>query len=165
MSDGERLQAIRTDIVNEHRAWLELMTRIDRRRASERPPKGWSAVDTLVHVTAWRENGARVARLQAEPGAPVPGPDQGSASILGIDVEAFNAQMLDESMRLTAGEAIAEAERVHAELLDALTALPVDRILVPGGRGRHGSARWLGLTCMSHPAEHRRVLEQALTQP
>lgn len=161
MDDATKLEAIVGDIESEHRAWLDLIAGLDGERATQRSHGGWSPVDALVHVTAWKENGARVARLQAEPDAPLPRPDQGSASLLGIDVDAFNAETLAVSKGST-DEALAEAERVHDDLLEALAALPIDRILVPGSRGRHGSARWLGLTSMSHPAEHRHEQERAL---
>lgn len=144
----------------EHRAWMELFGRLTPEEATVRPEGGWSAVDALVHVTAWKENALKVARLQAEPGAPEIEPSKGSAGALGINVDAFNAEVFEAHRDWTPERALTWSERVHVELVSALAALPEERLL--GGRGRHGARRWCSLPAMSHPREHLNELEQRL---
>ena len=48
----------------------------------------WTIADAVLHIAAWKRNGAQVARLQAEPGSePV---DAYPAQLLDIDTRAFN---------------------------------------------------------------------------
>ncbi len=61
--------------------------------ALRRPGGGWSAVDSLIHITSWKENALRV-RQQAEPEAPDPGPTKGAAGVLHISIDRFNEETL-----------------------------------------------------------------------
>lgn len=155
-----RLPKILEALDDEHARWLALVGELGEFEATRRGQTRWSPVDTLNHVTAWKENAAKVARLQAEPDAPQVDPSEGSARILGLDVDAFNAETLERLSDATLAHALGWADRVHAGLRAALEALPVDRVLVPGGP--HGIAGWLLLPAIEHPPEHRLRLERQL---
>lgn len=160
MDTETSFERILADVGAEHRAWMGLMGRLSPEEATARPKDGWSAVDALVHVTAWKENAAKVARLQAEPGAAEIDPNQGSAGALGINVDAFNAEVFEAHRDWAPERAVAWSEQIHRELLSALSALPEERLL--GGRGRHGARRWCSLPAMSHPREHLNEVERQL---
>jgi len=82
----------------------------------------------------------------------------GLPGILRIDVDAYNAEMFEAHRDWTPERALAWSERIHRDLLAALAALPVERLL--GGRDPHGARRWCARAGMSHPREHREELER-----
>ena len=157
---SDRLPKILDAMDDEHARWLELVGGLGEFEATRRSRDRWSPVDTLNHVTAWKANALEVARLQGEPDAPRPDASLGSASVLGLNVDAFNAETLDRLTDSTLAEANAWAERVHGELEEALRALPSDRLIVPDGP--HGIVGWLLLPAIEHPPEHRLRLERQL---
>jgi hypothetical protein len=128
--------------------------------ATRRGRDRWSAVDTLNHVTAWKENCLRVAHMQAVSGTPPVDASLGSASILGLDVDTFNAETLDRLKEATLAAAISWTDQIHRELRGALEGLPPDRLIVPDGP--HGIVGWLLLPAIEHPPEHRLRLERQL---
>jgi hypothetical protein len=128
--------------------------------ATRRTRDRWSPVDTIVHVTSWMDNALRVARSQAAADAPRLDPSIGSAAILGIDVDAFDAEILEANVDRTLGDALARADEIHGELRRALEALPRDRVIVTNGP--HGIVGWLLLPAIEHPPEHRLRLERQL---
>lgn len=148
------------EIVAEHRAWVRLVVGLDPERVTRRLEDGWSAVDYLVHVTAWRENALVVARRLADPDEPDPGPTRGAGRILGIDVDRFNAETLASHRGWDLDRALAWSEQVDSDLREALAALPADRLL--GGPYRHGARRWYWRPGVVHPREHRGRLERLL---
>jgi hypothetical protein len=91
----------------------------------------WTIADAVLHIAAWKRNGARVARLQAEPGSePV---DAYPPQVLGIDTRAFNdALVQDRSRSRELAEVLAEHRSAHAEMLEALAPLPDERLLLDG---------------------------------
>jgi hypothetical protein len=157
---SDRLPKIFEAMDDEHAKWLELVGDLGEFEATRRSRDRWSPVDTLNHVTAWKGNALEVARRQSAPDAPRPDASLGSAPILGLDVDAFNAEALERLASSTLAEASAWAERVHGELRDALGALPPDRLIVPDGP--HGIVGWLLLPAIEHPPEHRLRLERQL---
>ncbi len=157
------LAAILAEIEAEHQAWLALLGGIPPAAATWRSSSGaWSAVDALAHVTAWQENAVRIARRLADPDAPSPGTNDGPASVMGLEVTRFNAQVWSAHQDWSADRALAWSRRVHGELVAALRALPTRRIL--GGRGRYGSQTWYWQPAVAHAAAHRRVLAAELAQ-
>ncbi len=160
---NERIRAILGDIEAEHRRWRGLLGCLSPEEASERPDGGWSAVDSLIHIAAWKENALTIARSQAESGAPELDPKKGSAGILGISVDAFNDEVARSHQDWSLDRATAWADRVDADLRAAIAALPDQRVI--GGRGRHGARFWISLPGMSHPPEHRRELELRFPVP
>jgi hypothetical protein len=70
VGDETARDRILADAEEEHRAWAALLGGLRPEEATARPEGAWSAVDALVHVTAWKENAPRVARLQTAPSAP-----------------------------------------------------------------------------------------------
>ena len=91
----------------------------------------WTIADAVLHIAAWKRNGAQVARLQAEPGSePV---DAYPAQLLDIDTRVFNdALVQDGSRSRELAEVLAEHRSAHAEIVEALGPLPDERLLLDG---------------------------------
>jgi hypothetical protein len=103
------------------------------RRLTSRDPEDltWTIADAVLHIAAWKRNGERVARMQAEPGSePV---DAYPPQILGIDLQAFNDALVTDRSRSRELEAVLEEHQAaHAEILEALALLPEERLLLDG---------------------------------
>jgi hypothetical protein len=149
--------AVLADVGAAHRSWIELIGSVPSVQVSERPLGGWSLVDGLVHVASWKENASRVARLQAARDAPRIGPDDGVSVALGIDVDEFNDGFMAAHRDWSLDRAVAYAQRVHDELMEALLGLPSDRLF--DGPWPHGARRWYWRPAVVHPAEHRQQFE------
>lgn len=55
---GQRaLQRVFADLEEEHRAFVGLVAGLPEDQAVQRPTAEWSAVDSLIHITSWKENG------------------------------------------------------------------------------------------------------------
>ena len=54
-SSKELIDYLISEISQEYRNWLELVTALTPEQVSKRPEEGWSVIDTLVHVTAWQK--------------------------------------------------------------------------------------------------------------
>jgi hypothetical protein len=162
-TDGHRedtLALILDEIVAEHRAWVRLVGGLPPEQVTRKLEDGWSAVDYLVHVTAWQENAVVVARRLADPAVPDPGPTRGAAGILGIDVDRFNAETLASHRGWGFDRALAWSEEINSDLRRALAALQADRLV--GGRYRHGARRWYWRPGVVHSREHRGRLRRLL---
>lgn len=157
----EALDRIFADLEDEHRAFIELVASLPEADALDRPGGEWSAVDSLVHITSWKENALRVARQQAEPDAPDPGPTRGPGGVLHINVDRFNAEVLAARRDWSAQQALAWANDVHRDLIEALRRLPEERVL--GGRGRHGARMWYWMPGFIHSLGLRRALNEGMS--
>jgi hypothetical protein len=149
---GGPLDAILAEIGAAHRTWLDFVSSMAPDNATKRRGGSWSVVDALVHVASWKENALRVARLQSAPEAVEIGPDVGPSVALGIDVDGFNAEFMAAHADWTLDQSVEYGQRVHDELLEALTAVPSDRLF--GGPWPHGASRWYWRPGVVHPAEH-----------
>lgn len=159
---SDRMPKILEAMDDEHTRWLELVAELGEFEATRRSRSRWSPVDTLIHVTIWKENALRVARMQAVAEAPRVDPSLGSYPILGLgpDIDTYNAESMSERSDWTLSQANVWAEDIHGELRRALEALPTDRVIVPDGP--HGIVGWLLLPAIEHPPEHRLRLERQL---
>lgn len=157
----EALDHVFEGLEEEHRALIELLEGLPQKVALERPGGEWSAVDSLIHVTSWKENALRIARQQAEPGAPDPGLTKGPAGVLHVNVDRFNAEALAARSDWSLRQALIWANEVHRDLLEALHRLPEERLL--GGRGRHGARMWYWMPGFIHSVGLRRELSDRLT--
>ena len=159
---SDRMPKILEAIDDEHARWLELVGELGEFEATRRSRNRWSPVDTLNHVTAWKQNALEVARLQTAPDAPRVNPSLGSWPILGLgpDIDTYNAQLMEAREEWTLTQSRAWAEEIHGELRGTLEALPSDRLIVPDGP--HGIVGWLLLPAIEHPPEHRLRLERQL---
>ena len=153
---------ILAEIEREHRALTSLMARLSPTQLTQGPPGGWSAIDTLNHVTAWQANALRIAESQAAPDAPELDPSLTPGRVLGIDVERFNADIQAQHGQISLDEALGWHNRVHMALLKALVSLPPKRVL--GGPGPHGAQMWYARPAIIHTREHRQELEARLAQ-
>jgi hypothetical protein len=119
------------------------------RKLTSRDPEDptWTIADAVLHIAAWKRNGAGVARLQAEAGSqPV---DAYPSQVLGIDTRAFNDALAKDRSRSRELAAVLTAHRsAHAEMLEALAPLGDERLLLDG-RPR----LWLAPVTW-HPSHH-----------
>lgn len=156
----ERIDRIIHDLDGEQREWIGLISRLDKKDLAARIYGAWTAVDTLAHVTAWKENALKIARLQAEPDSPDPGPTRGPAGVLHINVDEFNKSVLNDHRDWGTQRTLEWSARVHRDLIQALEDLGPDRVL--NGRGRHGARQWYWMPASQHSSGHRRALEKLL---
>jgi hypothetical protein len=159
---SDRMPKILEAMDDEQGRWFDLVGTLGEFEATRRSRDRWSPVDTLNHVTVWKQNAIEVARLQSVPDAPRPDPSLGSYPILGLgpDIDTYNARRMEERFDWTLEQSRAWAEEIHGELRRALEAVPPDRLIVPDGP--HGIVGWLLLPAIEHPPEHRLRLERQL---
>ena len=158
VAESDPLVRLFSDIEEEHRALTSLLARLSIDQLTERPGGGWSAIDLLVHITAWQENALKVARQQATPGAPELDPAGGAGRALGLDTDAFNAALLDSHRDWTLDRALAWHNQVFAALRAALATLPPARLL--GGPGPYGARIWFSRPALLHSRDHRLEFER-----
>lgn len=149
-------EPIRASIEGEHAEWKRLLAGAPSGGGQGRT-ETWSALETLVHVTSWKENALRIARDQARRRAPRIEGARGPAGVLHIDVDRFNHEVQAAHRGWTRKQVVEWSERVHRDPLSALAALPRDRLI--GGRGRHGAFMWYWMPALIHSAGHRREAE------
>jgi hypothetical protein len=152
---SQPLVRILHEIEAEHRALLTLLVRLSPDQLTDWSG-GWSPVDTLNHITAWKENALRVALAQAEPDAPALDPEARVGQILGLETDRFNDEITRQHHQKSLAEAIEWANGAHRALLDALVRLPVERTL--GGAGQYGARLWYARPGIGHVREHREAL-------
>ena len=160
MLASEPLVRIFAEIEEEHHRLTALASRLSAAQIGGRPGGAWSAIDTIIHITAWQEHARRVAVAQAAPDAPEIDPEVSAGRVLGIDGHAFNAGLLDSHRDWTLDQALAWHNQVHSALRAALGRLPSARLL--GGPGPHGARTWYGRPAIVHAREHRLDLERRL---
>lgn len=157
----ELVERILAEIGLEHRALIQLCNGLRADQASSRTNDEWSAIDVLIHITAWQDNALRIARLQAAPDAPVLNPHSGPAGVLRINVERFNEEVFISHRDWMLEQAMAWHDQTNADLRSALAALPSERVL--GGCGKYGACMWYWRPAFIHSREHRHALEQRLS--
>jgi hypothetical protein len=156
----ESIASILNAIKEQDQAWGEFITNLPKKLVSEPVDGSWSALYTLIHITAWIENALRVARLQADPSEPDPGPNKGAAGYLHIDVERFNTEVIEAHRGMGRAQALAWSHQSNADLWAELQKLPVERVL--NGAGQHGARMWYWRPAFIHSRGHRRRVEQRI---
>jgi hypothetical protein len=157
-SESDPITRLLADIEEEHHALTALMARLPLDWLAERRNGQWSAIDLLVHITAWQANALTIAHRLAAPGAPALVDDPMPSQALGLDTHQFNADLLESHRDWTIDQALAWHNQVFADLLRALATLPPNRLL--GGGGPHGAQRWFARPALTHSREHRLDFEQ-----
>lgn len=106
--------------------WSALDVRVKAMRGSEfdreTNPSGWTAKDTLAHITAWEKRMLTwllaASRCEA-PAIPEPG-------ATWDDLDRINTLALELGRSLSSEQVRADAQMVHQQLLEAIRALPED---------------------------------------
>ena len=108
------------------RRFRDAVRRIGRGRMGEPTPAGWTFKDLLAHCAAWEDLTARRLRALRESGGTVYPPP-------GVDVDAFNAQVV-ESHRLAGPEAVLdEVEASHRRMRDEIARLEDGQVVANDG--------------------------------
>jgi Mycothiol maleylpyruvate isomerase N-terminal domain len=115
-------------------------------RSDEGQALSWTIADVVLHLAAWKRNGARVARMQADPASKPT--NLYPAEVLGFEVDTFNRELFEGTRSREPTHVVTEHRAAHAEMMAALEALPDERILIDG-RPR----RWLA-PLRWHPSRH-----------
>jgi hypothetical protein len=161
VAQSEILKHILAEIESEHLTLIQLLSGLSVDQALSRPPSDeWSAVDVLIHITAWQDNALQIARLQAMPNAPVLNPRSSPAGILRINVQQFNKEVSLSHRDWTLEQAIAWHNQINNDLRSALANLPCGQVL--SGIGKSGACMWYWRPAVIHSREHRHALERRL---
>jgi len=156
-SNTDFVQYLINEINQEYQNWLGLVNGLTPKQSSSRPEGGWSVIDTLVHVTAWQENGVQIAQTQANPHAPYPDPQFGPSRVLNIPFESFNQKTFESHRDWTLKEALTWFEKINNDLRAALLALPKERLFPdPAKRIPYN---WFWRPAIVHSREHRLDIE------
>lgn len=142
--------------------WETLLAGVDEARMTQPGPAGeWSLKDIIAHVT-WGER-EMVGMLQARA---LVGSD-----LWNVSQDERNAAVFAQNRSRALPEVLAEAQQVHAQLLEALEGV-TDEDLNDAGRFQHMPAAWIPWQVIAgnsywHYDEHspsiRAWLEQAQT--
>jgi hypothetical protein len=153
-SADEAVSLILAEIEAQGRAWTEFVRDLSTDQLMTLADGPWTVIDCLVHITAWIENALSIARLQANPDAPDPGPHRGPAGYLHINVDQFNAEVFQTHQHWPPDRALRWSDQVNTDLREALASLPPKRVL--GGAGRYGARMWFWMPAFIHSRGHRR---------
>jgi hypothetical protein len=158
----ERIASILNEIEEQEQAWTDLMISLTADQVNELVDGSWSALDTFIHTISWIENALKIAYLQVDLNEPDPGPHRGPAGYLHINVDRFNAEVIEVHCGMTREEALEWSRRVNIDLRAALRTLPLERVL--SGAGRYGARMWFWMPAFIHTRGHRRRVEQRLRE-
>ena len=118
---------------------------------------GWSAKDTLAHVTSWEQSAT--AMMLGEPRFASMGITGDAAT---MDIDAINLQLVDLHRDRPAAEVVAMARESHARLLGALATLSDEDLRRPyrdarvgdGPDGDEAIVAWFAGDTYEHYDEH-----------
>jgi len=145
------------EIEQEYRNWLDLIASLTPEQLANRPEDGWSVVDALVHVTAWQENGLKIANGQKDPQALIPDAQFGPSRVLNIDFQDFNQRVFDAHRDWSMEQALAWFKSINTSLCSALKELPIERLYVDADK--RTPFNWFWRPAIVHAREHRLDIE------
>jgi hypothetical protein len=158
----ESIAIILKEIEEQEQAWNDLITSLSPDQFTKPVDNSWSALDVFIHTISWIENALRIAHLQTNAEEPDPGPNKGPAGYLHINVDKFNAEVIESHCGMTMNEALEWNHRVNNDLRNALRKLPTDRVL--SGAGRYCDSMWYWMPAFIHTRGHRRKVEKLLEE-
>jgi hypothetical protein len=150
-------------ILDEQRAWREVVDQVGMDRMDEPGPMGaWSFRDLAWHLLAWRER--TIAKLEAgaagEPMPPDPWPD-------GLeDDDAINDWMQEQGRGRSTAEVLAGIDASHERLANALGRFPEEQLTSPAGlpgfedAGAATEMDWVSHWHVEHEADVRRWIAE-----
>ena len=154
---SELTQYLIDEIEQEYPNWLDLIASLTPGQLAKRPEDGWSVVDVLVHVTAWQENGLKIADTQKDPQAQTPDAQFGPSRVLNIDFEDFNQRVFEAHRDWGMEQALAWFESINSSLRSALKELPIERLYTDANK--RAPFNWFWRPAIVHSREHRLDVE------
>lgn len=123
---------------------------------------GWRIRDLIPHLARWQRIGAHAARLIGEGREPPAEADFFLRAFTGIDltVEALNAETARTWRDRTDEERFTELNAAHTALMDALRALPPERVVRDDGE----PFRYFWSPGLGHLEAHWTHIETALKE-
>jgi hypothetical protein len=164
MGDG-RPQGTGELIVAIDGEWNELWAVVNRltlQQMNAADAGGWSPKDNLAHLTVWM----RILTSHYIDGMP-------ADAVLGVpmeitrdwDADVINRAMFERSRNRSLEDVTQELKQVYAALVEKLTSVPFDQLLMPRFAKepeRGPLLDWVLGNTTAHFAEHRAVIEKAL---
>ncbi len=123
---------------------------------------GWRVRDLLPHIARWQRMAAQAARLIAGGKEPLPEGQMLLLTFVGItqSVDDVNNETYQRWRERPVADRVVELHEAHAELVAALRALPLDRIIGPDGR----PYRYFWQPGINHLRQHREHVATALAK-
>lgn len=123
---------------------------------------GWRVRDLLPHIARWQRMAAQAARLIAGGREPLPEGQMLLRTFVGIteSVDDVNHETYQSWRERPIADRFGELHEAHAELMAALRALPLDRIIGPDGRPH----RYFWQPGINHLRQHREHVATALAK-
>lgn len=123
---------------------------------------GWRIRDIVPHLARWNRMAIEAARKIAAGTEPPPEAEMRLRPFVGItdDLDTVNDKQFQEWRARPAEEAFTELNRAHGELMEALRALPADRVVKPDGE----PYRYFWQPGLNHLRQHWDHIEAALKE-
>jgi hypothetical protein len=161
---GERPQSMGELVAAINGEWNELWAVVNRLTVEQlnAPDEGgWSPRDNLAHLTVWM----KILMGHYIDGKP-------ADAVLGVpieitrdwDADVINRAMFERSRDRSLDDVTQELKQVYAELIDKLSSVPFDQLLMPRFADepeRGPLLDWVLGNTTEHFAEHRAVIEKA----
>jgi hypothetical protein len=162
---GERPKSTRELVAAIQGEWAELWRGVNRLTLEQMHTPdagGWSPKDNLAHLTVW----LRILMSHYIDGRP-------AEAVLGVPIEitrdwdsdVINRAMFERNRDRSLDEVTQELRQVYTALVDKLSSVPFDRLLMPRFPDEPEKGPlldWVLGNTTDHFAEHRAVIENAL---
>ena len=123
---------------------------------------GWRVRDIVPHLARWNRMATDAARKIAAGTEPPPEAELRLRPFVGIsdDLDTVNDKQFQTWRERPVDEAFTELNRAHSELMDALRALPAERVVKPDGE----PYRYFWQPGLNHLRQHWEHIEAALKE-
>lgn len=123
---------------------------------------GWRIRDIVPHLARWNRMATDAARKIAAGAEPPPEAELRLRPFVGItdELDTVNDKQFQAWREHPVAEAFAELNQAHSELMDALRALPAERVVKPDGE----PYRYFWQPGLNHLRQHWAHIEAALKE-
>ena len=123
---------------------------------------GWRVRDIVPHLARWNRMATDAARKIAAGAEPPPEAEMRLRTFVGIsdELDTVNDKQFHAWRERPVDEAFTELNRAHSELMDALRALPAERVVKPDGE----PYRYFWQPGLNHLRQHWEHIEAALKE-